>query len=74
MSWRLQGGCERKVRGELQRTSLKTRPKGDATLEDDHVFVFHYLELRMSFLKETLKMMSSHASPNRKPILDNDID
>lgn len=56
-----------------RRTSLKTWPKGDTMLEDEHVFVFHCPELRMSFLKETLKMMSSHTSPNRKPILDNDV-
>lgn len=57
-----------------RRTSLKTWPKGDTTSEDERVFVFHCLELTMSFLKGTLKMMSSHASPNRKPILDNDVD
>ena len=46
----------------------------DSTRNQEHVFVFHCLELRMSFLKETLKMMSSHTSPNRKPILDTDVD
>lgn len=70
----LPGGCREAVKKGKRRTSLKTWPKGDTTLEDEHVFVFQCLELRMSFLKETLKMMSSHTSPNRKPILDTDVD